>query len=303
MSLQKEKRACRIKPLPHFVRDLLARPPGRGEGLNAWFYRVARVLHPCRSVNEIVLLLQAATAGEPIKPGEIERAVERSAATAWHPGQPGAPRSTPKWPALNREQREAIVREGAGLVDLWETSPVRIENNVPNTEEVIDVLFPGNPLLCVGRDTAKFATRHRDGWRGQLAQMQLVVPSPMSARTGTTQEGKLSEHSLDNTGSRRFLVVEFDEGATDEHAALLLHLAERAPLALAVHSGGKSLHGWFYCVGQSNERLHRFMSNAVSLGADHATWTRSQFVRMPDGLRDNDKRQTVFFFNPGVVKK
>jgi hypothetical protein len=288
--------------LPQFVRDLLASPPQRGEGLNNWFYRVARVLHPHRTANEIVLLLQAATAAEPAKAGEIERAVERSAATAWQPGQSAAPRSAARWPAINHEQRGAIVRAGAGLVDLWETSPVRLENNLPHTEEIIDVLFPGNPLLCVGRDSAKFATRHRDDWRGKLAHTQLIVPSPMVACVGTTQEGKRSEHSLDNTGPRRFLVVEFDQGTADEHAALLLHLAERAPFAVAVHSGGKSLHGWFYCAGQQEGRLQDFMCYAVMLGADPATWTRSQFVRMPDGLRENGKRQTVFFFNPGVVK-
>ncbi len=41
---------------------------------------------------------------------------------------------------------------------------------------------------------------------------------------------------------------------------------------------------------------------AVSLGADHKLWSRSQFVRMPDGLRDNGKRQVVFYFNPKVIK-
>ena len=32
--------------LPQFVRDLLASPPKRGEGLNLWLFRTARVLHP-----------------------------------------------------------------------------------------------------------------------------------------------------------------------------------------------------------------------------------------------------------------
>jgi hypothetical protein len=97
-------------------------------------------------------------------------------------------------------------------------------------------------------------------------------------------------------------VIEFDIGSPDDHAALLLHLAASAPLALAVHSGGKSLHGWFYCAGQSETRLRAFMCAAVALGADRATWTRSQFVRMPDGLRDKRKRQMVYYFNPGVVQ-
>ena len=109
--------------------------------------------------------------------------------------------------------------------------------------------------------------------------------------------------SWSNTGPRRFLVCEFDTGAPDDHAALLLHLATRAPLVLAVHSGGKSLHGWFYCAGQAEEKLRRFMSYAVGIGADPATWTRSQFVRMPDGQRENGKRQVVYFFNPAPLTK
>ncbi|MBI4326650.1 MAG: hypothetical protein HY674_15510 [Chloroflexi bacterium] len=199
---------------------------------------------------------------------------------------------------MNTEQRAAIIRDGGRLADLWETSPVRIETNEPRTEQIVDVLFPNSPLLCCGKSNSVFDTKSRESWRGELSALQLIVPSPMLAVEGITKEGKPSRHTLSNTGPRRFLVVEFDTGTTDEHAALLLHLASRAPLVLAVHSGGKSLHGWFYCAGQPEEKLRRFMEYAVSLGADHATWTRCQFVRVPDGQRDNGKQQTVFFFNP-----
>jgi len=85
-------------------------------------------------------------------------------------------------------------------------------------------------------------------------------------------------------------------------AALLLHLAERAPLALVVYSGGKSLHGWFPCEGVGEQQVNHFFQYTLRLGADGASWCRSQFARMPDGLRENGQRQTVYFFNPGVVK-
>ena len=170
------------------------------------------------------------------------------------------------------------------------------------TEALVDQLFPGNPLLCVGQSNSVFDTKPREAWREQLTGMQLIVPSPMSAITGITKDGKESAHTLSNTGPRRFLVIEFDSGTFDEHAALLWHLAQYAPLVLAVHSGSKSLHGWFYCVGQPEDTLRRFMRYAVSLGADRATWTRSQFVRMPDGTRDNGKRQKVFYFNPELMQ-
>ena len=78
----------------------------------------------------------------------------------------------------------------------------------------------------------------------------------------------MSSHTLDNTGPRRFLVIEQDAGTLDEQAAVLLHLGSMAPLTLAVHSGNRSLHGWFFCAGQPEERLRRFMRRGVSLGAD-----------------------------------
>jgi hypothetical protein len=208
------------------------------------------------------------------------------------------------WPTVNAEQREAVIAAtGMGLVDLWEISPLRFEDNDSHTEEIVDALFPGDPLLCCGKSNSDFGTRSREEWRGHLRGQQLIVPSLMLARIGLTQAGKESEHCLANTGQRRFLVIEQDRGTTDEQASILLHLAERAPLALGVHSGSKSLHGWFYCHGQSEERLVSFMRYAVSLGADRATWTRSQFVRMPDGTRDTGKRQAVYFFNPEVIKR
>jgi hypothetical protein len=198
---------------------------------------------------------------------------------------------------VNREQREAIIRDGGGLADLWEWSPVRIDDNEKHTEEIIDRLFPGNPLLCCGKSGQVFETRPRENWRGELSRLALIVPSPMIAPMGLTKAGKESAHTLTNTGPRRFLICEFDTGTPDEHAALLLHLGTFAPLICAVHSGNKSLHGWFFVCGQAEAKVEKFFRYAVSLGADRATWTRSQFVRMPDGTRDNGNRQTIFFLS------
>ncbi|MDQ3624616.1 MAG: hypothetical protein M3463_19385, partial [Verrucomicrobiota bacterium] len=147
------------------------------------------MLHPYRNPTKIVRLLYAATAGQPVKCGEIERAVQRSAARARQPGQSSGTRGPATWPALNREQREAIIASGVGLVDVWETSPVRFEDDESHAERVVDALFPGDPLLCVGQNSYQFATLPRKLWRGRLEKAQLIVPSPMSARTGRTQEG------------------------------------------------------------------------------------------------------------------
>ena len=293
--------ATRTTELPRFLLDLLATCPRAGEGVHGWLFKVARQLHAHRPPEEIISLLAATVAGcgRAVPVSEIESAVDSAKDCAWQPGRTGCSSPAPfrTWPEVNQTARREIAK-ACGLVDLWEASPVRIETTDNRTEEIADTLFPDNPLLCCGKSNSVFDTRPREDWRGELSELQLIVPSPMSAVDGVTKDGKPSRHTLSNTGPRRFLVVEFDTGTTDEHAALLLHLASGAPLVLAVHSGGKSLHGWFYCTGQPEDRLRRFMEYAASIGADPATWTRSQFVRMPDGTRDNGNRQTVYFFNP-----
>jgi hypothetical protein len=293
------------RELPQFLQELLAAPPRAGEGVHHWLFRVARQLHAHLPAGEIVNMLETrvANCGRHVTRNEIVSAVQNSLPCAWQPRGTGAPvQSVSKWPRVNQEQRTAIIRDGGGLADLWELSMPRIEDNRQHTEEIIDRLFPGNPLLCCGKSNSDFDTKPRDEWRGQLSQLQFIVPSPMSAPIGRKKnpkpgENPLSAHTLDNTGTRRFLICEFDTGAMDEHAALLLHLGTFAPLVCAVHSGGKSLHGWFYVHDQNDAKVEKFFRYAVSLGADSATWTRSQFVRLQDGTRDNDQRQTVFFLN------
>ena len=289
------------QPLPQWAADILATPPRSGEGFHNWLFRAARALWNCgRDENDIRAYLASAaeTCGRRVAGGEIDDAVRNSRAEVF---EPSSARRHP-WPAVNKEPRAAVISSGYGLVDLWERSPVRWEDNTPHTEEIIDGLSPGNPLLCVGAAAHDCTTAPRDQWRGRLENFPLIVPSPMKALTGLNQKGEVSPRCLDNTGSRRFVIVEFDTGTKDEHAAILLHLAERAPLALAVFSGSKSLHGWFYCSGVAEPTVLAFFRSAVALGADRATWTRCQLVRMPDGLRDSGNRQTVYYFRPEVVR-
>ncbi|MEO5803868.1 MAG: hypothetical protein ABIR24_10080 [Verrucomicrobiota bacterium] len=288
------------RELPPFLRDLLASPPIAGSGVHTWLFKVARQLHAHLPAGEIVSLLESkvSTCGRHVSRKEIMDAVQSSLACAWEPTK-GATVHKPqsKWPSVNEEQRAAIIRDNGGLADLWELSPFRIEDNHSHTEEIIDRLFPGNPLLCCGKSSSVFDTKPREEWRGELSKLQLIVPSPMSALSGLTKDGRESKHTLNNTDDRRFLICEFDKGATDDHAGILIHLAQYAPLVCAVHSAGKSLHGWFLVYGQPDDKVTKFFRYAVSIGADPATWTKSQFVRMPDGTRDNGKRQTVYFLN------
>ena len=207
----------------------------------------------------------------------------------------------PKWPEANLEQLEAVAASGFGVCDLWERSPIRWDDNTPHTSELLGRLFGGDPWVCFGSNSD--FTTERLSRIIKPEQYPQIVPSPMLDKYGMTQDGRRSQHTLSNTGPRRFLVLEFDGIDRDTQAAVLLHLSERAPLTMVVDSGGKSLHGWIFVAGKTDEQLRPFFQRVCALGVDPATWSRSLFVRMPDGRRDNGNRQSVLFFNPERLTK
>lgn len=158
--------------LCYWLRDLLASPPRAGEGVHGWLFQVARQLHAHLPAGEIVRLLetQVANCGRHVPRSEIVAAVQNALVCAWRPsGKAGAVQTVSKWPVVNQEQREAILHDGCGLADLWEASPVRIEDSEVHTERIVDALFPDNPLLCCGKSNSTFDTRPRESWRGELS--------------------------------------------------------------------------------------------------------------------------------------
>jgi hypothetical protein len=211
-----------------------------------------------------------------------------------------------------------FATNGPGVYDLWENSPLRWEDSESHTEDIIDLMFPGDPLLCVAFDNYNFATRRREAWRGKLSRRGLIVPSPMIATSGRTSTGKESQHTLEATGPRIYLVIEHDfkpnrldqptvdqwlkdgREIIDVYAAIHNFLAGLMPLACIVFSGKVSVHGFYLVAGWPEVEQLVFMQTAVRLGADAHYWTnRSQFARMPDGTRmDNGARQVCFYFNP-----
>src|SRR5216684_6134844 len=103
-----------------------------------------------------------------------------------------------RWPERNYDSIRRVAAAGAGLVDLWEASPIRLETNAPRTAEIIDTLFPGDPLLCCGWTRHRFDTRPKSRWY-KLDDLQFIVPSPMTEKQGVTKKGNRSAHSLSTT--------------------------------------------------------------------------------------------------------
>jgi hypothetical protein len=310
----------------------LATPPVAGQGVHNWLFATACSLHEAGigRAEKMTLLRDAShNVGRKVPDREISGAIiyaEKKARPTTGFSDSSqiifAP-PEPAWPEPDYRRVYLMAKDGPGLYDLWEQSPVRFDDEETHVEEVIDALFPGNPLLCVGKSNYQFATRRREIWRGHLENYPLIVPNPMLCVSGLTAEGKQSEHTKAATARRVYLVTEFDisryarDGATltkwahiidawellgitvaDACATIILLLAFSQPLVCVVHSGGKSLHAWFRVFNEPEPKLKAFMRSAVVLGADHATWTASQFVRVPGGRRENGTRQVTYYLDP-----
>jgi hypothetical protein len=289
---------------------MIASCPAPGAGVHSWIMRAA---WSCRFNRKTATeaedtILQGMT--RPPNPrNEVLEAVGKVYDTTLEPRASGfTPRfkASKRWPEPNAAQIQAAADSGHGLVDLWEHSPVRYEDCEPHTADILPRLFPGDPWICAGTKSNFFADR-LSGFIAAAEDIEQIVPSPMTGKYGRRKkDGALSQHTLDNTGPRRFLVVEGDKVdgepiPKDTQAAVLLHLAALAPLVLVVDSGGKSLHGWFRAAGHPEEQLAGFFRRACTLGADKKLWERQQFARMPGGLRDNGTRQQILFFNPAAL--
>ncbi len=229
----------------------------------------------------------------------------------------------PQWPRKNYKRiLELVTANPYPLAEVAKHSPVPIQES-RMAETAIDALFPGNPLLCVAKAANKHHTASRSEWRGRLSELPLIVPNAMSAVWGNKDTGGRSMRCNGNVGARRYLVIEFDFAADDRNgkptydielldriramgltvadlcSSIICELQFGAPeIRLVTSSGGKSLHSWWDCEGLTETQVEEFFKDACSLGADPATWTRCQLVRIPDGTRENGTRQQLHLFNP-----
>ena len=299
-------RLNRAVQLPMWLREELENHPSRGDGLHHWLFTIARHLHSHLVPDSIVGLLGAlcpqaegreiadavsnseAVAWQPgLKQWPKERlnwlesattapAPTRRASTA--PATHGAPAAPPthharhpathKWPLPDLAEIEAIAIDGPRLADLRAASPYDFSGEQRYTKWLMQRLYPSDSMLCLALAQNKALTLPLSEWlKRHIDMWQFIVPSPMATLTGLTQGGWESWRCLNNTGPRRFLVIECDfseyakDGKTETRfaglirrlreqgvsvsdmcAAILWHLKEYLPLVMVVFSGGKSLH-------------------------------------------------------------
>lgn len=276
-------------------------PPYDGGGLNIWVMASAR---RCRNAGlttheaETRIMAHQGTAHRTIKASEVKRAIEKAYGTELAPLAPKAPKQ--EWqPVKTMTSKSKPFLQRVTEDHLWYASPWTCDDGL--TQEIIlRELFPDpDGLICVGKSAFEFKTAKLADIKG-LEHCQFIVPCYMTKIKGLTQDGKESEHCLDNCGERRFCVCDFDEPKSADHPTIIWYLAKFYHLTMALSSGGKSLHAWFEVAKDEEES---FWKLAISLGADAALMrNRSSFVRIPLGKRDNGNLQRIIHFNPDRSK-
>ena len=291
--------------------------PDEGQGVNNWTIRVAHKLrrdgYNASEANEIIHE-RTSRSDNFVAEAEISRAIE----TVYKKrSRPNAANMKPKWPQTSSNTINEILAKPMSLEEFNASSPSDL---AVDTREALDILFPGNPLLCLGSRNDRVMTRLKSDWNKDVFRKQLIVPNTMSAKEGMTQTGRLSSRCLDNTGPRRFLVMEQDpprwkdleESAKEinvseeayqatqlaNQGTILYHLNQFMPLACAVFSGNRSLHGWFYVEDVPEAERIRFFRYCIQLGADPAMWTKCQLTRLPGGYRTpGSQHQKIHYLN------
>ena len=306
---------------PRSIGEVIDSPPAAGSGLHDWaFYAANRAAALSfaseESLEWIAGQMVSAGRGEREAHREASHAIAKAFANASRAHTPGGLAMPPPRPKPRASIDAIIQTVKAGITEegLRERSPLRFCVNA--ADGIYRQIFGPEPetLVCIARShPADSQTLPLREALPLVSEFALTCQNRMTARTGLNQEGKPSPRTNENMGPRKWLVVEFDfaPAKNEEHARIIhetgrtvrdvcsallwrLHHATKA-LRVVCSSGGKSLHGWFMVEGWPPEQFEKFKRAALRLGADSATFTACQLVRIPDGLRDNGHRQTLIY--------
>jgi hypothetical protein len=224
-------------------------------------------------------------------------------------GSSEAQRAQSKWPQPEFALIDEINKKFASstLFALSASSA----SGVSAASEVLPLLFPANSFICSAPKKDEHFIFTLEETCPRAIHAQYMVPNRAAGPAQFVERlGHVSAKFSENFPKRRFLVVEFDfvkrppydklelEQKLDLQAALHTHLREFGALVLVVFSGNASLHGWYTCVGASEDEVREFLTYACCLGADPALFSMCQLTRMPGGTHANGKRQEVVFFAP-----
>lgn len=201
-------------------------------------------------------------------------------------------------PAVDPAFQQEVISCHTPNMDLLRHNAQNLDQNPVS---YLKQLYKPGELICAAADTWNWQTLPLEELLeiASKYRLEFINPSPMSAYSGVTLEGKTSTHCIENTGPRVYLAIEFDMATIKQQVSFHKFLSTRYPLVLLLFSGNKSIHGWYFVEGEDADKVDRFFDLACLLGADPKTWGVSQFVRMPGGWNNKaETNQKVLYFNP-----
>lgn len=164
-------------------------------------------------------------------------------------------------------------------------------------------LYQDEDILCLGQidDMRPFKVSHLKANPALVENAEYVVSSPLRKPYGLNKHGGQAAHCRDTAGPRRYAVFESDSGrSVDDQVAVLLWFEKHTgtKLRMMVHTGGKSVHGWFDVRHMSPQEFFNWLKLACEYGADPRMFLPEQKCRAPGGWRAKDsKRQKVLYVN------
>lgn len=205
-----------------------------------------------------------------------------------------------KWPAANADFIARVVGTVEPVFDGETDTGLGVA-------DVLPLLFRPGELVCTGADSKRAVIRPVEEAVADADTMQFVCVNPMRGPIAVNHSGRPSVRCQNNVLLRRYLVAEFDDATITkrQQAQFATLLGRLAPLVMAVDSGGKSLHTWYFVQKMGPKDQLRFFAAACMLGADVTRWDCCGWVRMPGGRRLKDDgtrvRQRILYWNPEAL--
>jgi len=205
-----------------------------------------------------------------------------------------------EWPEKNAEVIARLLATVESVFDGETSTGLR-------PADVLPLLFRPGELVCTGVDSERAVVRPVEAAVADADGLQFICVNPMRGSSAMNHAGRPAARCQNNVLLRRFLVAEFDDASLGKRgqAQLVTALSETAPLVMAVDSGGKSVHAWFYVEGMARRDQARFFALACLFGADATRWDICGWLRMPGGTRvkaDGTRvRQRILYFEPGAI--
>lgn len=232
--------------------------------------------------------------------------------------------------ALQEKFRNSIARATDGTGQARLPLAVPDEQRMSAVAEVLDALFEPTDKIFIGTryESSQANIKPVSEWQTIFAEAgkQLdaapvgarakrtarfcgkyphICPNPLSGASARTKAGDKPTYRGDRcVADFRYFVVESDTLSPDRQLDLIFGLEQFGfPLALIIHSGGKSYHAWFRCVGiDTQEEWDRTIRDRLFpllalLGADKACANPSRLSRTPGMYREEKGRfQNIIFY-------